>query len=327
MTPFENLADCLTGYIPDIPTPFDETGAVDLTAFARLCERQMRAGVPAIVVAETSGEFTTLTWAEREAVILAAVEAVGGRVRVIAGAGSNSTIQAVEWAMRAEIAGADALLSVVPYYNKPMQAGIEAHFRAIGDATALPVILHDIPSRTIRELADDTLVRLSESNQFIGLKHSTGDLARPIRLRAKLPARFRLLSGDDATALASFSSGVDGCISILSNVVPSICREIFSNVQQSQIHSARQLQQRTSPLAELLAKENPAAVKYALSLLGLMRADTRLPMVGLSDQAKAQVADAILAIGEHDLTRDESNASHAISAQDPAYSSAPGGIS
>jgi 4-hydroxy-tetrahydrodipicolinate synthase len=109
--------------------------------------------------------------------------------------------------------------------------------------------------------------------------------------------------------------------------VPSICREIFSNVQQSQIHSARQLQQRTSPLAELLAKENPAAVKYALSLLGLMRAETRLPLVGLSDQAKAQVADAILAIGEHDFTRDESNASHAISARDPAYSSAPGGIS
>jgi 4-hydroxy-tetrahydrodipicolinate synthase len=327
MTPFENPADCLTGYIPDIPTPFDETGAVDLTAFARLCERQMRAGVSAIVVAETSGEFTTLTWAEREAVILAAVETVGGRVRVIAGAGSNSTIQAVEWAMCAEIAGADALLSVVPYYNKPMQVGIEAHFRAIGNATALPVILHDIPSRTIRELADDTLVRLSESQQFIGMNDSTRDLSRPIRLRARLPARFRLLSGDDTTALASFSSGGDGCISILSNVAPSICREIFSNIQHGQMRAARQLQQRISPLAELLAKEHPAGVKYALSLLGLMGAETRLPVVGLSDQAKALVADAILAIGENDLTHDESDASHAISARDPAYSSAPGGIS
>ena len=243
MAPLANPMDWLAGYIPDIPTPFDETGAVDLTAFARLCERQMRAGVSAIVVAETSGEFTTLTWAEREAVIRAAVEAIGGRVRVVAGAGSNSTSQAAEWARRAEVAGADALLSVVPYYNKPMQAGIEAHFRAIGNAAALPVILHDTPSRTVRELADDTLVRLSESRQFIGLKDSTGDLARPIRLRARLPARFRLLSGDDATALASFSSGVDGCISILSNVAPSICREIFLSYRQDQTQLAQQLQQ------------------------------------------------------------------------------------
>lgn len=327
MKPFANLMDWLAGYIPDIPTPFDETGAVDLKAFAGLCERQMRAGVPAIVVGETSGEFTTLTWAEREAVVRAAVEAVGGRVRVIAGAGSNSTNQAVEWAMCAEMAGADALLSVVPYYNKPMQAGIEAHFRAIADATALPIILHDIPSRTVRELADDTLVRLSESPQFIGLKDSTGDLSRPARLRSRVPARFRLLSGDDATALAFLCSGGDGCISILSNVAPSMCREIFSGCRQDRTQFARQLQQRLSPLAELLANENPAAVKYALSLLGLMRPETRLPLVGLSDQAKAQVADAILAIGEDDLTRDEKNASHAISAPDPAYSSAPGGIS
>jgi 4-hydroxy-tetrahydrodipicolinate synthase len=327
MTPFANPMDWLAGYIPDIPTPFDETGAVELKAFAGLCERQMRAGVPAIVVGETSGEFTTLTWAEREAVVRAAVEAVGGRVRVIAGAGSNSTNQAVEWAMCAEMAGADTLLSVVPYYNKPMQAGIEAHFRAIADATALPIILHDIPSRTVRELADDTLVRLSESPQFIGLKDSTGDLSRPASLRSRVPARFRLLSGDDATALAFLCSGGDGCISILSNVAPSMCREIFSGYRQDRTQFARQLQQRLSPLAELLAKENPAAVKYALSLLGLMRPETRLPLVGLSDQAKAQVADAMLTIGEDDLTRDEKNASHAISAPDPAYSSAPGGIS
>jgi 4-hydroxy-tetrahydrodipicolinate synthase len=327
MAPFANLMDWLAGYIPDVPTPFDQTGAVDLKAFAGLCERQMRAGVSAIVIGETSGEFTTLKWAEREALIRAASEVVGGRARVIAGAGSNSTIQAVEWAICAEMAGADALLSVVPYYNKPMQAGIEAHFRAIANATALPVILHDIPSRTVRELADDTLVRLSESQQFIGLKDSTGDLSRPTRLRSRLPARFRLLSGDDATALAFLCSGGDGCISILSNIAPSACREIFSSFRQARIQSAWQLQQRLSPLAESLAKENPAAVKYALSLLGLMRAETRLPLVGLSDQAKAQVADAIVAIGEDDLTRDERNASRAISARDPACSSAPGGIS
>lgn len=331
MTAFANLVanptDWLTGIIPDIPTPFDETGAVDLGAFARLCERQMRAGVLAIVVGETSGEFNTLSWDERETIIHAATEVAGGHVRVIAGAGSNSTGQAAAWARRAEAAGADALLSVVPYYNKPMQAGIEAHFRAIANATALPVILHDDPARTIRDLSDDTLATLSQSLQFIGLKDSTGDVSRPARLRSRVPARFRLLSGNDTTALAYLCNGGDGCISILSNVVPSACRDMLSSYEQGRIPAARQWQQRLSPLAECLAAENPAAVKYVLSLLGLMRPDTRLPLVGLSDQAKAQVANAILEIGEDGLRRDERNASLAISARDPAYSNARGGIS
>src|SRR6202012_535897 len=142
-----------------------------------IAEGKIKAGVPAIVVAETSGEFNTLSWDEREAIIRAATEVAGGRARVIAGAGSNSTGHPAAWARRPEAAGADALLSVVPYYNKPMQAGIEAHFHAIANATALPIILHDIPGRTIRELADVTLGRLAQSSRFIGLLDSTGDLA------------------------------------------------------------------------------------------------------------------------------------------------------
>ena len=331
MTSFANVVanpmNWLKGTIPDIPTPFDETGAIDLNAFAKLCERQIGAGVPAIVVADTSGEFNTLSWDEREVIVRAATDVADGRIPVIAGAGSNSTSQAAAWARRAEAAGADALLSVVPYYNKPMQAGIEAHFRTIASATTLPIILHDDPARTIRELADDTLVKLSESPQFIGLKDSTGDLARPVRLRCKVPARFHLLSGNDTTALAFLCSGGDGCISILSNVAPSVCWHIFSSYEQGRMSSARRWQQRLSPLAELLAAENPAAVKYVLSLLGLMRADTRLPLVGLSDQAKAQLADAMLAIEEKNLTPDGMNVSHAISDRAPAYSSAPGDIS
>ena len=142
-----------------------------------------------------------------------------------------------------------------------------------------------------------------------------------------VPARFRLLSGDDTTALAFLSNGGDGCVSILSNIAPCTCREIFSSYRQGRMQSALDLQQRLSPLASVVAEENPAAVKYALSLLGLMRPETRLPLVGLSDQAKAQVADAILAIGDNDLTHGERNASRAISARDPAYSNAPGDIS
>src|SRR3984957_1591391 len=227
MTPFANSTTWLTGYIPDIPTPFDEAGAVDLKAFAWLCERQIQAGVTAIVVCETAGEFSTLTSAECDAVVRTAAEIAHGRVRVIAGAGSNSTSQAVEQARRAELTGADAPLSVVPYYNKPMQAGIDAHFRAIANSTALPVILHDIPARTIRELSDGTLAKLAQSRQFIGLRDGTGDLARPIRLRSMVPLDFRLLSGDDATALAYFANGGDGCVSTVSNVAPELCQVIF----------------------------------------------------------------------------------------------------
>src|SRR6202011_472813 len=213
MTSVANRATWVAGYIPDLPTPFDDNDGIDLTAFAKLCERQIGAGVTAIVAGETAGETSTLTPAEHETIVRAAVEIARGRVRVIAGSGSNSTSQAIELTRRAEAAGADAVLSVVPYYNKPMQAGIYAHFRAVAASTALPIILHDIPSRTIRELSDDTLVRLAESRQFIGLRDGTGDIARPVRVQSLLPPGFRMLSGDDATALAFVANGGDGCIS------------------------------------------------------------------------------------------------------------------
>ncbi|HEV7635081.1 MAG TPA: 4-hydroxy-tetrahydrodipicolinate synthase [Bradyrhizobium sp.] len=291
----------LAGYIPDLPTPFDEHGGLDLTAFGKLCERQIEAGVSAIVAGETSGEASTLTPVEHDGIVRAAVEIARGRARVIAGAGSNSTSQAIELTERAEAAGADAVLSVVPYYNKPMQAGIHAHFRAIANATALPIILHDIPSRTIRELSDDTLARLAQSEQFIGLRDGTGDLARPMRLRSLLPPGFQLLSGDDATALAFIANGGNGCISVISNVAPELCRVIFSSCRQGRLQSARYLQSRLAPLTALLARENPAALKYALCLLGFMSPNTRLPLVELANTAKAEVASAIAEIGDEDL--------------------------
>jgi 4-hydroxy-tetrahydrodipicolinate synthase len=301
MTTLVNPAAWLVGYIPDIPTPFDESDRIDLTTFARLCERQIEAGVSAIVVGETAGEASTLTSAEHDTIVRTAVETARGRVRVIAGAGSNSTSQAIELTRRAEAAGADAVVTVVPYYNKPMQAGIYAHFQAVADSTALPIILHDIPSRTIRELSDDTLVRLAQSRQFIGLRDATGDITRPLRLRSRLPLGFRLLSGDDATALAFIAVGGDGCISVVSNVVPELCRVIFSNCTQGRLQTARYLQNRLAPLTAALSKESPAALKYALCLLGFMRPNTRLPIVELADPAKAEVASAVAEIGDEDL--------------------------
>jgi 4-hydroxy-tetrahydrodipicolinate synthase len=301
MTPHAHPATWLAGYIPDLPTPFDENDRIDLSAFARLCERQIEAGVPAIVVCETAGEASTLTPAEQETIICAAVQTARGRTRVIAGAGSNSTSQAIELTRRAEAAGADAVLSVVPYYNKPMQIGIQAHFRAIADSTALPVIVHDIPSRTIRELSDETLARLSQSRQFIGLRDGTGDVLRPMRLRSRLPSGFRLLSGDDATALAFVANGGDGCISTISNVAPELCQAIFSNCRQGRLQSARYLQNRLAPLNAALSSESPAALKYALSMLGFIRPSTRLPIVELAGPAQAEVARAIAEIGDEDL--------------------------
>jgi 4-hydroxy-tetrahydrodipicolinate synthase len=301
MTALANPAIWLAGYIADLPTPFDDDGGIDLAGLTRLCERQIEAGASAIVVGETAGEASTLTPAEHDRIICAAVEAARGRTRVIAGAGSNSTRQAIELTRHAAAAGADAVLSVVPYYNKPMQAGIHAHFRSIADSTALPVILHDIPSRTVRELSDDTLARLAESRRFIGVRDATGDPARLLRLRQLLPTGFRLLSGDDLTALAFLSLGGDGCVSTVSNVAPELCQAVFSSCRQGRLQSARYLQHRLAPLTAALAKDSPAALKYALSLLGLMRPATRLPIVELAEPAKAEVARALTDIGDEDL--------------------------
>jgi len=264
----------LSGYIPDLPTPFDSEGAVDLRAFAKLCQRQIDAGVSAIVVCEACSEASTLSPAEQEAIIRTAVEVARGQVRVVAGAGSNATNRAIELTRQANAAGADAILSVVPYYNKPTQAGICAHFRAVAGSTALPIILYDIPSRTMRELADGSLVRLTQSPQFVGLRDATGDITRVTCLKRRLPDEFRLLSGDDATAFAFVASGGDGCVSTISNLVPEHCRAIFSSCRRGRLRQARRLQERLLPLAAVLSRDNPAALKYALSMLGLLRPDT-----------------------------------------------------
>ena len=301
MTSTANPASWLTGYIPDLPTPFDEGGDIDLNAFARLCERQIAGGVSAIVVCETAGEAPTLSPDEQETIIRAAVEVARGCARVIAGAGSNSTSKAIELTRRAEAAGADAVLSVVPYYHKPMQDGIAAHFQAIAGSTGLPIVLHDIPSRTLRELANDTLARLARSGQFVGLRDGSGDVGRPMRLNSLVPPGFRLLSGDDATALPYLAGGGDGCISIVSNLVPDLCREIHSSLRQGRLQTARYLRKRLLPLEAFLCQDNPAALKYALSLLGLINPATRLPLVGLDGAAKAAVARAVAGIADEDL--------------------------
>lgn len=284
----------ISGYAPAVPTPFDNDGNVDIAAFEQFCQRQLEMKATALVVCGTTGEAPTLNPAEHGLLIRRAKDIARRRIPVIAGAGSNSTAHAIELTRDAEAAGADAILSVVPYYNKPTQRGLQAHFTAIAQSTGLPVFLYDVPSRSACGLADDTVARLAEIKNIVGLKDATGDATRPLRLRPLLGQNFRLMSGDDGTALAFLAQGGNGCISAVSNVAPGLCRNMFLACRQGQIATA---QRWGGPLAQLTAalfrESNPAPLKYALSLLGLMTPRLRLPLVEPSDAAKADIAAAL----------------------------------
>jgi 4-hydroxy-tetrahydrodipicolinate synthase len=294
----------LTGYAPALPTPFDHRDDVDREAFENVCRLQVEAGATALVVCGTTGESPTISAREHAALITIAVGVASGRIPVIAGAGSNSTARAIDLTRTAEACGADAVLSVVPYHNKPTQTGMHAHFRSIAQSTGLPIILYDVPSRTACGLADETIARLRELPQIIGLKDATGDVMRPARLRPLVGPEFRLLSGDDATAAIFFAQGGNGCISVTSNVAPGLCRRLFLAHRQQQ---ADEVQRLSTPLAQvtriLFCKPNPVPLKYALSLLGLMSQSVRLPLVELSPRTKVEVADGLTqlceSIGEH----------------------------
>jgi 4-hydroxy-tetrahydrodipicolinate synthase len=298
MTIASSSTTWLAGAISDLPTPFDDDDGIDFAAFERLCERQIEAGAEAIVVAETAGEMSTLTPAEHGAVIRAAVKTARGRVRVIAGAGSNATSHAIELTRLAEAAGADATLSVVPYYNKPMQMGLCAHFTAVADCTGLPIILHDIPSRTVRGLADETIVQLAASPRFIGLRDGSGDVMRPLRLKSLLPREFRLLSGDDTATLAFLLHGGDGCISLTAAIAPELYQDLTRSCRHGRLRTALGIAERLAPLTASLISQTPAALKYALSLFGLTSPHVRLPMVELTGPEKTEVAQAIAGIGD-----------------------------
>jgi 4-hydroxy-tetrahydrodipicolinate synthase len=281
----------LSGYAPALPTPFDNDGNIDGAAFEQFCDRQIQEGATALVVCGTTGEAPTLSPAEHRTLVGIAVGVSRGRIPVIAGAGWNSTAHAIDLTRDAEALGADAILSVVPYYNKPTQAGLYAHFCAIAQSTGLPIILYDVPSRTACGLSDQTVVRLAEMPQFIGLKDATGDVSRPARLRSLVGPDFRLLSGDDATALGFFAQGGNGCVSVTSNVAPSLCRSMYLAYKQGQMVRAQRLASPISRLTSVLFREtNPVPVKYALSLLDLMSPKVRLPLVELTEQTKTDLA-------------------------------------
>jgi 4-hydroxy-tetrahydrodipicolinate synthase len=284
----------LSGYAPALPTPFSDDDRIDAAAFERFCELQINSGATALVVGGTTGEASNLSRAEHCELVRIAVGVSRGRVPVIAGAGSNSTEHAIELTRDAEVNGADAILSVVPYYNRPTQAGLYAHFCEIAASTALPIMLYDVPLRTACALADATVARLAEVPQVFALKDASGDPSRVARLRALVDPEFRLLSGDDATALSFLAQGGDGCISVTSNIAPGLCRDMFLTLRQGLITRAQRLSLPVAQLtAALFCESNPVPVKFALSLLGLMGASVRLPLVELSQQAKADVTSVL----------------------------------
>jgi 4-hydroxy-tetrahydrodipicolinate synthase len=295
MTAIGRHVSKLSGYAPALPTPFNDEANIDVAAFERLCDLQIANGATALVVCGTTGEAATLSPGEHRELIRTAVARSRGRIPVIAGAGANATAHAVELTRDAEAAGADATLSVVPYYNKPTQAGLYGHFRELAESTGVPIILYDVPSRTACSLADETVARLAELPRVIGLKDAAGDVTRPARLRPLVGADFRLLCGDDALAFPYVAQGGDGCISVTSNVAPGLCRNMFLAWAHGQSVRAQRLARPIAQLTAALFRESdPAPVKYALALFGLMSPRVRLPLVELSDQTRAELGGILL---------------------------------
>ena len=284
----------LSGYAPALPTPFDENDTINAAAFEHFCELQISNGATAFVVGGTTGEAPNLSREEHSKLLRLATGVSRGRVPIIAGAGSNSTQHAIELTKDAEASGADAMLSVVPYYNRPTQAGLYAHFSEIAASTGLPIILYDVPTRTGCSLADESVARLAELPQIAGLKDATGDPGRITRLRMLVGMDFRLLSGDDTTALAFIAQGGDGCISVTSNVAPGLCRDMFLTLRQGQITRAQRLSHPIAQLTAALFREtNPAPVKFALSLFGLIAPRVRLPLVEIREKTKTELAGIV----------------------------------
>lgn len=285
------------GSLPALITPF-RNGIVDEPAFQALVERQIAEGSHGLVPCGTTGESVTLSGAEHRRVVELCVEAAGGRVPVVAGAGSNATAHSIELAREAKAGKADAVLVVSPYYNKPSQEGLYAHFKAINDAVDIPMMIYNIPGRSIVDISVETMGRIAKLANVIGVKDATGDLSRVSRQRTACGEKFIQLSGDDASALGFNAHGGKGCISVTANVAPKLCSSVQITTQQGDYESARAIDDRLAALHKALFVEpSPGPVKYACSLLGLCSDEVRLPILSLSEPAKAQVRAAMAEAG------------------------------
>lgn len=285
------------GSMPALVTPF-ENGALDLDALKRLVEWHIDEGSSALVPVGTTGESPTLTHDEHEAVIAEVVKAAAGRVPVIAGAGSNNTVETIRFVEFAQKVGADAALVVTPYYNKPTQRGLLAHFQAAHDCADVPIIIYNIPGRSIVDMTPATMGELAKLPRIIGVKDATGDIGRVSQQRASCGADFVQLSGEDPTALGFNAHGGVGCISVTANVAPRLCAEFQAATLAGDYAKALEYQDKLMPLHEAIFIE-PGLVgaKYGLSKLGLCSEEVRSPLTGLEDSTKAAIDAAMLHAG------------------------------
>jgi 4-hydroxy-tetrahydrodipicolinate synthase len=285
--------DRIKGSITALITPF-HNGEVDEAAFKRLVDWQIAEGTHGLVPCGTTGESPTLSHAEHMRVVELCVETARGRVPVIAGAGSNSTREAIELTRHAKSVGADAALTVTPYYNKPTQEGVYRHFAAIAEAVDLPLVLYNIPGRSIVEIAVETMERLAKVANIVGVKDATGNIARSSRDRGVLPSKFIRLTGDDGSALGFMAHGGQGCISVTSNVAPKACSEFQTACLAGDYKKALGIQDRLMELHDaLFCEASPAPTKYAASLLGICGDGVRLPIVALSEKGRETVRGAM----------------------------------
>ncbi|MCQ8185414.1 4-hydroxy-tetrahydrodipicolinate synthase [Parvularcula maris] len=289
--------DWLRGSMVALVTPFKK-GEVDEAAFETLIERQIEGGTSALVIAGTTGEAAALTDDEHIGVIGRAVKLAAGRAKIIGGVGANVTRDAVMLAERAAEVGADGLMATTGYYNKPPRAGIIEHYRALGGATDLPVIVYNVPGRTASDLREDLIAELAGLPNMVALKDASGDLARMARHRLSCPEGFAFLSGEDVTAVGFNAMGGVGCISVSANVAPHLCAELQAACAEGDYEKARALQDTLTPLHDAMFSDaSPAPAKYALSRLGLIEEELRLPMMPAGEAARAKVNKALSALG------------------------------
>lgn len=285
------------GSIVALLTPF-RNGAVDEKAFQAFVEWQVAQGTHGLVPCGTTGESPTLSHEEHMRVVELCIEASAGRVPVIAGTGSNSTAEAIALSRHAKEAGADGVLVVTPYYNKPTQEGLYQHYKAIHDAVDIPIIIYNIPGRSVIDMSVATMARLAKLPNVVGVKDATADLTRPLRTRIEIGPEFCQLSGEDATVVAFLAQGGQGCISVTANVAPAQCSALHNAWQAGDWPTVERLRDQLMPLhGALFVETSPGPVKYAASLLGLCSDDMRLPMVPVGEQTRHAVRDAMVKAG------------------------------
>lgn len=288
----------ITGSGVALVTPFTNNGVIDHKAFEQHVEWQISQGTDYLVPTGTTGESPTLSHSEHDELVELCIKSAKGRVPIMAGTGSNSTSEAISQSLHASQAGADALLIVTPYYNKPSQEGLYLHFKAIHDATDLPIYIYNIPPRSVIDMSVETMARLAELPRIVGVKDATSNLNRPMDTRLAIGPEFVQLSGEDGTVTAFLAQGGHGCISVTANVAPALCKEIHESWSMGNLTAMKTAQDKQFKLARALFSEpSPAPVKYALSRMGRMSAHVRLPIAPISEAGAAHIDTTLIELG------------------------------